>query len=1380
MNFRTTLLLLVLAAVGGTAFWYRDTVAAKLGYTPQAADSAPDTLYILRRIRPDAITGVEVSHNGNTVELVREGKAWNLPGGWPTRGPEVQELIDVLTGLDSRFEPIPVGGNTDLTPFGLDAKQNPFSVTLTVALSGGDKARAFHLLFGEPTDRSGNRFTRPTYFRVEDQDQVLRSAPGLLLVLNRTKDDYRKRQLFPDVERLRVGDPRPTFPGDPEMPQPIVSLLDAQRISVAGPDGTWALRRRSTTDTPRRPGTEVTPDRLADGWELAAPATDNLEPDKLRAVLTAVPELWVEKFVTVPSLADAGLDKPERTVKVESDKRTVDLLLGKVSREVEKKAPPPPPAQFGAPPPLPPPPVKEVYRYAKLRGNPQVFEIKADKLGDLFVAAAALRDPRLVRFRSADARRIEIARPDSRIVLIDERDEAAKEDHWKLVQSVKTDADPSKVTELLDRIGELRATGPDIIDKGDPKTYSLDPAVAGPHLTVELSEEVPGDPKARRPRTVTLKIGRHDTEKNKVYVQVAGNPRTDAVPDDFLKLFDRPALAYRGRRVIDVAAKQVATVTIHRAGEQFELEQANGAWKLKPPGADATRLAIADAGKATTLINDLSRLEVGEYVNDAPTPEDLAKYGLSAPALSATLTFTDPALRAKTLQLGKPREGKPEVYARLADGPGVFAVREAIKTALDQPSLAYRPLQLWQVAPEAVTAIEVQRGGEKYRISRDGAGWKLTGPFDAPASMQAAQGLVDQLAALRVERYESHNAADTAKYGLDKPDLKVTVFAQGTEPHGLVIGNPAAADVKSRFAKPADTDAVVVVPAALAALADRPALDLIDPELLSLNANLIATVRGTGPDGVWELKRDGEWKVTSLTPPATADRVAIQGLLRPWANLRAERFLAYGPTTDWAKFGLDKPAATITVTLIPLGGGTGESHTLALGKAIESADGRYARLDERPGAFVLSAVAARDLARSPLELVDRTLFTFDPGELVAMRRTGSAGELELTKKDDGWQIVKPTTQRADQPALEQLAEQLGGLRAIRAAALNATDFKPFGLDAPTASVTLDLKDKDGKPAAKMLQVGGPIGTAGERYGRVEGQTTVFVLPAAIAKSLIAEPFKFRDRTIARFDDTDRIFLDDGARRVIFAKLDGAWKMTEPTPADAETTELGELAAAVSRLRADELVADKPGDLKQYGLDQPAARWRFLAGDREVLNLLVGKRDPATGRNFAKLAASDTIFFLSADLSKRLLAEYRKRTLWTGLDAPGVETLVYSVGDQTLVLQKVNDSWQVPGRPDQQVNGTAVNDVVAALAGLKVEHYGVDKGADLKQFGLQPPQRTIVARTRTGVTATLYLGKAEDGSKRVYARILDQTRSDVFVLSEADSIRLVKDLKAFAK
>jgi Domain of unknown function (DUF4340) len=1406
MNFRTTLLLLVLAAGGGAAYWYRHDIAARLGHAPPSADATPDALYILRRIRPESISRIEVSRDGNTVELVREGKAWTLPGGWPTRGPEVQDLVDLLTDLDSRFEPMHVGADTDLSPYGLAPAQKPVAVTMTVAQPGAAKTSTFRLFFGESPDHSGNPFTRPTYFRLEDQNQILRGAPGLMLVLNRPKDSYRKRQLFPEVERVRVGDPRPTFPGEPEPPRATVSLLDARRVTVSGPAGSWTLQRRSTA-VPHKPGADMTSEQLAEDWELVEPVRDAVDPEKLRAALTAVPELWVENFVAGdPGLegpaktlkatgaaiglgaggvgevigvaaANPGLSVPERTIKVETDQRTAILLLGAVSREVEKKAPPPPPGNpLGAPP-----PVKEVYRFARLVGNSQVFEIKADKLGELFAAATEVRDGRLARFRSADARRVEIAKVDGQIALVDERDEEAKEDHWKLLVAGQSgNADGLKVTDLVDRIAELQANGQDIIDGGDPKKYGLDPTVSGPRLTVELSEPAPGgDEKARRKRTVTIRIGRRDADKNKIYLQVDSNPRIDFVGGDFLKLFDRPAIAYRSPRVIDANAKQIAAITIQRAGEQFKLAQVNGIWTLADPVS-----AGADAAKAATLADNLSRLESSEFVSDNPTPEDLAKYGLTTPALTATLTFADPSRPPKTLQIGAAREGKPELYARLTDNPCVFAVRDAIKTTIDQPSLAYRPLQLWQVAPQTVTAIEVQRGEEKSRLSRDGSKWKLSGPFDAPASVQAVIAMVGQLTAVRAERFEANTTADAAKYGLDKPVLRVTVFAEKTEPRSLVIGNTTAADGKTRFAKAGDSDAVVVVSAALATVADRPALDLIDPVLLSLNPDEIVSVAGTGPipESGWAVVRknkNDEWMVTALKPPAPADRIVVEEIMRIWTDLRAERFVAYGPTVDWARYGLDNPAATLTVGVRPAGGDPSVSHILEFGKAVDGASGQYARLDHAPGVFIVPPAVVKHLVRSPQDVLDRTLYSFTPEELAGIRRSGSAGELQLEKSDGGWQIVKPAAQKADQPALEELARQLGGLRAVRFVATNVTDLKQYGLDSPVATVEPVLKDTSSKPAPEVLKIGGPFGTAGERYTQLR-EGGVFILPAALAKTLVAAPIKFRDRTIAQVAEVDRIFVEGGSRHVIFAKLDGAWKMTEPLAAEAEAAELDELLGAMARLRADELVAEKPADLKTYGLDPPEVRWRMLSGDREVLNLLIGKRDVATGRNFAKLAASDMVFLLSPELSNRLLAEHRKRTLWAGVDPAAVDTLAYSVGDQTLVLQKANDGWQSAGRPEQMVNAAAVNDVVAALAGLKVERFVVDKDADLKQFGLQPPQRTISARGPGGVVATLYLGKTEDGSKRVYARVLDAKRSDVFVISEADAARLVKDLKMFVK
>src|SRR5262249_53570500 len=274
------------------------------------------------------------------------------------------------------------------------------------------------------------------------------------------------------------------------------------------------------------------------------------------------------------------------------------------------------------------------------------------------------------------------------------------------------------------------------------------------------------------------RLGRAETAKAKIYAQVDGVARVDAVPDDLLKLVERPALAYRSRRMLDFPINRIAKITVQRAEERFVLEQTGPAsWGLNQPA-----VADADNGKANTLAGDLNRLEAVELIDNTPSAEDLKNYGLDATQLTVTIALSDNPPTAKTLLIGKQREGKPEFFAKLADSPGVFSVRQAVHDTIDQPSLSYRPLQLWQVAGPSVSAIEVEPAGEKYRLQRDSGFWKLTAPFEAQAFLGAVQPLLEAAAAPRAEKYESHNATDLAKYGLDQPSLRLTVFVNSDKP----------------------------------------------------------------------------------------------------------------------------------------------------------------------------------------------------------------------------------------------------------------------------------------------------------------------------------------------------------------------------------------------------------------------------------------------------------------------------------------------------------------------------------------------------------------------------------------------------------------------
>src|SRR5258708_2371815 len=110
MSLKTTFLLLLLVATGGLVLWFGPSLAPSLGLSSEPKTPATDsTLTTLERdLTPQAVTRIEVHKGDQVVTIERNGGDWTLPGKWPTRKAEVETLVDLITGLLSRFAPIPL------------------------------------------------------------------------------------------------------------------------------------------------------------------------------------------------------------------------------------------------------------------------------------------------------------------------------------------------------------------------------------------------------------------------------------------------------------------------------------------------------------------------------------------------------------------------------------------------------------------------------------------------------------------------------------------------------------------------------------------------------------------------------------------------------------------------------------------------------------------------------------------------------------------------------------------------------------------------------------------------------------------------------------------------------------------------------------------------------------------------------------------------------------------------------------------------------------------------------------------------------------------------------------------------------------------------
>jgi hypothetical protein len=1348
MNLKTTLFLAVLVAVGGLAWLLIPSSA------PDEV-SGPTVRFLEKELKPQELTRIEIARDGRKLVLDKTaGEDWSLPGKWPVRPDEVKELVKNLTELRTRFAPIALGEKPKLQEYGFDTAP----LVAKVLVSGKEHT----LTFGEEQSET-NRFSRATFLRLDDQKEIVRLAPGLIAVLDRPQEYYQHRRLFPYERVAKDND----------------STEKVERVSAK----TIAVKALDTALVLAKPG---------DAWEISSPVKDKVDPDKLKTLLGAFPDIWAERFVDKKDkkLEDFGLKDPQTALTVTTPSgANVKLLIGSESETKFRRVPKPAmPQQPFMPPKQDFDLVPEPYRFAKLEDNDQIFEIKADKLKDITLKLEEVRDAHLARFRTDQVKRLEIQLGEQ--VAATKGEPAAKKgepgalatgvlppgahlvfvkdkERWRIEKPKAEDAENGPINDLLDKLAGLQAKENDVLDKVDLPTVGLEKPLAKLKIAIE-EEKGEKESKTKTSRELTFDLGTKEKDKDKLYIKVEGWPRVNVVDDALLKLARRPEYVYRSRRVLDVAASDLGKLEIQRGSESYAFQQDKGTWKLTVPLE-----ADVDSSKVNKLAGDLSKLDVAEFVTDNPKAEDLDKiYGLVKPTLTAKISFADAKKPPRSFALGKAK-GDKEFYARLENGP-VFIVKKDLRDDLDRDSLAYRTLEVLHPAKDKIRELAIHKENQEYRLLSDGKTWKVRGPFDAVALAEVAEPMIDELASLRANRFVAHVAKDLKGYGLDKPYLSVRLvpMAKDDPENELQIGKAVDKDA-GRFAKLAKGEAVFVLADKAVAVFDHSALDFLDKNLLSLDAKTIQKVRSVGPVSfVLEQKKDTWQVVDSPAPPFAAEEDAVQNLLRPWSNLRAERIAAYGPKIDWAAYGLDKPERTVTVTVASNKDKTTE-HQLALGKEVDKGL-RYARLDKQEEVAVLDAAVARGLASSYLDFVDHRILKFDLDSVAAMQRHTPGGDVDLVKRDDSWRFASPTDKAADDPTVGEILEKLFRLRAERIAAYPAQDLAPYGLDKPAALFTLKLNDAQGRASEHVIKVGKKAeDKKEERYALIDKSEAVVVLGPELSRQLVAPALYFADRNLPGLVAANKAVLEHPGRKVAFVHGDAGWSMILPVKADAESAELDEVTKSLRRLRAEEIVADKGADLKAFGLERPETQWHFLSGDKEMLHLLVGSADKE-GRRFAKLAGGDLVFTLSPQLSSRLVDEFRSRKPWPTLDAAQVEKLSYQ-GPAPFVLKKKDGDWSLATDAKAKVNSKQVTDTLDALAGLKAVRYVADAKADLKLYGLDPAVWTVEVETASG-KRTLLIGRAEGDSKRVYATVPGSDA--VFVIGETETQRMLRPLPEF--
>src|SRR2546427_10379888 len=199
---------------------------------------------------------------------------------------------------------------------------------------------------------------------------------------------------------------------------------------------------------------------------------------------------------------------------------------------------------------------------------------------------------------------------------------------------------------------------------------------------------------------------------------------------------------------------------------------------------------------------------------------------------------------------------------------------------------------------------------------------------------------------------------------------------------------------------------------------DRERAETRKGRVFSAEAADVTAVELRRRDDTVRLTRAGDaWEVRSPVV-ARGDRARVEETLTTVLTAKVDREIDPKPAA-LADFGLDKPAAEITLTLKD-----GKTLGLALRSKTPTGVWVYAREAGKPAVVVLSDGVLREATKPASEFRDRTILALARKEVSGFDVTAEGETLAVAHAGDAWRITKPVALPADSDAVGDMFEKL--------------------------------------------------------------------------------------------------------------------------------------------------------------------------------------------------------------------------------------------------------------------------------------------------------------------------------------------------------------------
>jgi hypothetical protein len=255
---------------------------------------------------------------------------------------------------------------------------------------------------------------------------------------------------------------------------------------------------------------------------------------------------------------------------------------------------------------------------------------------------------------------------------------------------------------------------------------------------------------------------------------------------------------------------------------------------------------------------------------------------------------------------------------------------------------------------DKITKVEIKNGTKSdVTLERTGDGgdsWRLTKPVQFAANPANVKSMLDNMKMIEVKELMDPGKSRYAEFDLeDDKAVHVQAFKGTEKVMDLIFGKSGS---RGQMFRVPDRDGVFIAKNYAAYQYQREVKDWRNRELLKFEDGNVISITIDGPQGTLSFSKSADkWTATLKGKPLSDfDPEKVKSMLSTYKSLSAEDF-ADGKTAE--ETGLDKPEATVTITLKDNGG----TLKLSVGK-ISSGTSHYVRKDDDPQIYTLSSWGA--------------------------------------------------------------------------------------------------------------------------------------------------------------------------------------------------------------------------------------------------------------------------------------------------------------------------------------------------------------------------------------------------------------------------------------